>query len=744
MKRATAVLMIAAVVLSSMGAGAIVGAPIQDGPDGTLDGVDVNFVGCNEVELLGLELTSVTDADATLTLYNVSAGATESLTVDGNDLLDGDADEYDTLRLDLQDDLSLATVSGYELLGLTIGGESLRNPSDCGPTDAGDLSQVDLGLQCTDEGGDLTVENPNDVAVNVSINDRGPIQIGAGENTTFEGLDDGSYEVTTLYGGEAVGTKTVNIDCDGPSRVTLDLQCTAEGGDLTATNPNDVAVNVTVDGETRTVAPGANTTFEGLDDGSYEVETSAGGETISTVTVTVDCDGPSQVTLSLQCTDEGGDLTVENPNDVAVNVTVNDRGPIQIGAGENLTLEGLDDGSYEIETIVDGEAVGTKTVNIDCPDVGGVDVDVQCGVDGATVTVSNENDVAVDVDVGGRTLTLAPGENQTYTGVQNNEFDVTTSVDGTTVATETVVVDCLTDSEVSVEVVCGADGANATVTNPNDVPVTIEVSGDASLTETIEAGGTLTFENVPDGEYNVTTIVGGEVISTQTVVVDCADDGDNGDGDAGDGDAGDGDNGDGDAGDGDSGDGDAGDGDAGDGDTGDGDDGDGDAGDGDDGDAGDGDAGDGDSGDGDAGDGEMPAYQIDVAAGQVIENLGADEDAFYGTQGRLLQAQTVLADGTVTGSYNVPTGEVTKDLAGCAVSYDPVSYDGETGEVTLSVSVADGADCEGVTLTLAGYELPGDDTTFVRANADGQELVDYETVTLGAGESGTVTIDLDG
>ncbi|MFD1512418.1 hypothetical protein [Halomarina rubra] len=143
------------------------------------------------------------------------------------------------------------------------------------------------------------------------------------------------------------------------------------------------------------------------------------------------------------------------------------------------------------------------------------------------------------------------------------------------------------------------------------------------------------------------------------------------------------------------------------------------------------------------------AYQIDVAAGEVIENLGVDGDDaddekdFYGTQDRLLQSKTVVDDGTVTGSYNVPTGEnVTKTLDGCAVTYTPVSYDAATGEATLSVSVANDTGCENVTLTLAGYELPGDDTTFVRANADGQELVDYQTVTLSAGESATVTIDL--
>ena len=42
---------------------------------------------------------------------------------------------------------------------------------------------------------------------------------------------------------------------------------------------------------------------------------------------------------------------------------------------------------------------------------------------------------------------------------------------------------------------------------------------------------------------------------------------------------------------------------------------------------------------------------------------------------------------------------------------------------------------------MAGY-LPGDDTTFVRAHADGQELVAHQTVTLESDDSRTVTVDL--
>ncbi|MWG34132.1 M14 family zinc carboxypeptidase [Halomarina oriensis] len=147
--------------------------------------------------------------------------------------------------------------------------------------------------------------------------------------------------------------------------------------------------------------------------------------------------------------------------------------------------------------------------------------------------------------------------------------------------------------------------------------------------------------------------------------------------------------------------------------------------------------------DGDGGDDSAPvAFQIDVAVGEVIEDLGAEADGFYRDQGRLLQATTVLADGTVTNEVTVPDGEVTKTLGGCAVTYDAVDYDPETAEATLDVSVSEDADCAGVTLTLAGYDLPDGDTTFDRADAADQELLDYRTVTLDAGDSELVTVSL--
>lgn len=133
------------------------------------------------------------------------------------------------------------------------------------------------------------------------------------------------------------------------------------------------------------------------------------------------------------------------------------------------------------------------------------------------------------------------------------------------------------------------------------------------------------------------------------------------------------------------------------------------------------------------------AYQVDLATGEVIETLGDDENDFYGKQGRLLQAKSLTGDGELTRSHGVPQGMATAD----GLSYGAVSYDAETGETTVEVSLADDAESD-TTVTLAAYELPGDTTEFQRDRADGQELVAHQTVTLSPGEQVTITIDVDG
>ncbi|MFC7156474.1 hypothetical protein ACFQPA_13575 [Halomarina halobia] len=151
-----------------------------------------------------------------------------------------------------------------------------------------------------------------------------------------------------------------------------------------------------------------------------------------------------------------------------------------------------------------------------------------------------------------------------------------------------------------------------------------------------------------------------------------------------------------------------------------------------------------DGGDGgDGHDGHENAYQVDLAYGEPIQNLGDSEDAFYGAQGRLITAASMTEDGEFTRTFRTAHGEHrTAEHGECSVSYGEYDYDPETG--VLSVDVSAGQDCDGVTLSLAGYELPDGTQEFVRDRADEQELVDSQTVTLDAGENATLEIDLDG
>ena len=136
------------------------------------------------------------------------------------------------------------------------------------------------------------------------------------------------------------------------------------------------------------------------------------------------------------------------------------------------------------------------------------------------------------------------------------------------------------------------------------------------------------------------------------------------------------------------------------------------------------------------------AYQFDLAVGEVIEDIGEDDRAFYGRQGRLVRAMTFAGDGTTTGHHAPPESSYAEATGSCDLTASQVDYDSETGEATATFHLGDDAECEGLTVTFAAYELPGDDMTFVREHADEQELVDYETVTLEPGESAEITLSV--
>jgi uncharacterized protein YcfL len=634
------------------------------------------------------------------------------------------------------------------------------------PVEESDLNIISDGVDDTDDVSVYRAVNDGDESVQVTVDVYGTsmsktFTLGAGETkqVVFDGA--GDKTVRLLYNGNVADTTATNpkeafyVDTQKITLTSMGADSEDDLAEFRVRNDNDEDVTVSWDvygtdqsGEL-TVGAGEESFFlvNTSDDGSatvrlfYENEQvdvkAAGGEQdLGPLNVATVDEG---ILLTGICSDsEDGLSQMRVRSTLEENVTLSYRvagsdetGTVEAVAGEDVFFDVETSGPTTVVLQYKGENVETKNANTNSEcDLGEPNVDTEAITltaictdtedDLAKFRVTNDNDAAVTVtyDVYGTdqegTLTLNASETKYFTVETNDDGAATARLfyenEQIDVKASNTQRDCdlgepnVDTDDLTLTSICSVDGeAKFRVTNDNDTPVTVSYDKYGTDVEgelTVDANGKAYF-TVPENDDGATTVrlfYEGEEITVKAASgtpCEAPDDGDDG--------------------------------------MDDGDDSDGD-----------------DGQDGDMDDGtDVPAYQIDVAAGGVIENLGVDGDDaddeadFYGTQGRLLQAQTVLANGTVTGTHKVPTENVTKSLADCEVTYTPVSYDAATGQAELTVSVDGDADCENVTLTLAGYELPGDDTTFVRENADGQELVDSVTVTLEPGQSGTVTIDLD-
>jgi len=564
--------------------------------------------------------------------------------------------------------------------------------------------------------------------------------------------------VTSAVGaGMVLGAPATAVDESDLEIISDGLDDTDDVSVYRAVNDGDESVQVTVDvygtSMSKTLTLGAGETKQVVFDGAGDktVRLLYDGNVADTTATNpkeafyVDTQKITLTSMGADSEDDLAEFRVRNDNDEAVTVTydvygTDQSGELTVGAGEEsfFLINTSDDGSATVRLFYENEQVDVKAaggeqdlgpLNVATVDEGilltGICSDSEDGLSQMRVRSTLEENVTLSYRVAGSDETgmveAVAGEDVFFDIETSGPTTVVLQYKGENVETKNANTNSECDlgepnvdtEAITLTAICTVDGvAEFCVTNENDAPVTVSYDKYGTDVEgqlTVDANGEAYF-TVPANEEGATTVrlfhENEQIDVKASNPEDCGDDDGVDDGDDGmdDGD------------------------DADDVDESDGDDGQ----------------------DGDMDDGQdMPAYQIDVAAGGVIENLGVDGDDaddeadFYGTQGRLLQAQTVLANGTVTGTHKVPTENVTKSLADCEVTYTPVSYDAETGQAELTVSVDGDADCENVTLTLAGYELPGDDTTFVRENADGQELVDSVTVTLEPGQSGTVTIDLD-
>jgi hypothetical protein len=136
----------------------------------------------------------------------------------------------------------------------------------------------------------------------------------------------------------------------------------------------------------------------------------------------------------------------------------------------------------------------------------------------------------------------------------------------------------------------------------------------------------------------------------------------------------------------------------------------------------------------------MNTYQYDLVFGEPIEEIGENETAFYNADGRLVQATSIMANGEVFATYEVPgDGNATVTYNGSTVTYSAIEYDARNDTATVTVTLDANATGD-TTMSLVGYQLPDDTQSFERSLADEQVYVDGQTVTISPGA--TVTLEI--
>jgi hypothetical protein len=121
--------------------------------------------------------------------------------------------------------------------------------------------------------------------------------------------------------------------------------------------------------------------------------------------------------------------------------------------------------------------------------------------------------------------------------------------------------------------------------------------------------------------------------------------------------------------------------------------------------------------------------------------LDPDEDRTYHDEGRYISHTFFEADEERTGETE-PTSEYESD--GCTLLYSGYTYDPDTGQLSVTVELAETGTCEEFDVTLAVYELPPGETGWNEERADQQVLIDADTRTLSPGGRVTLVVDVDG
>ena len=418
---------------------------------------------------------------------------------------------------------------------VVLGGDQLDTAAV--ETDCESAPEVTLGDECAEGGIAVLLSNPDAPTASFEVWSGDTLV----ETVQLSGTTEPYLVIVPALEGETVDITVWVDDGEGPFaayEVTRDCEppvvvvetCTPDGSLMVNVSelPADT-FTIVVDGAS--LAEPIERTSEGavtdyteyfdLEDGIYVVTVyDSSEEPIWTDTVVVDCDEPV-VEVAAECATDGGTVTVtvtETPDGEAFTATISET-TVDVVDGV-ATFEGLADGIYEVLVESDEGYEEVFEVVVDC-DEPVVEVAAECATDGGTVTVTvteTPDGEAFTATIGDTTVDVVDGV-ATFEGLADGIYEVLVESDEGYEEVFEVAVDC-EEPVVEVAQECILEDGTVTVTvteTPDDETFTVTIDG----VEKPVADGTVTFEDLADGTYDVTVTSDQGYDETFVVTIDC-------------------------------------------------------------------------------------------------------------------------------------------------------------------------------------------------------------------------------
>jgi LPXTG-motif cell wall-anchored protein len=215
---------------------------------------------------------------------------------------------------------------------------------------------------------------------------------------------------------------------------------------------------------------------------------------------------------------------------------------VEAGIPEQVVLDDLSDGSHTFTVTADGEPLPDLVVDVRCdaPGIPVVDSGVECTADGGQVTLTLGNDGASGTNLPVEftvtdprtgevtTVTVAADDTETVVleGFLDGTWTIPVTADGEALD-QTVTVRCADPQVEGIALGCAEGGFVVRVGNDGTNPTTMTFLKGSSVVEEVVVDPDSTVEvliPMVEGETaDITVLDGDEVLTEQTVTMDCID-----------------------------------------------------------------------------------------------------------------------------------------------------------------------------------------------------------------------------